>query len=169
LKRRGWFYLRPFCWVSLTANNGWQVGWVEERNPTMISGCPTQPTDKPRPMLEPSPKRTMSGNCINIQLSKVDLVFRGDFMRGRWHFLVNLSIAHRFACRFYRDMYMWEQLEEIVLMVIMPNHPLKPLRYSLFEDLQQPLWHCECSVMQLQVICYILECIKGGCFFAHAN
>jgi len=23
----GWFYLRPFCWVSLIAKNGWYVGW----------------------------------------------------------------------------------------------------------------------------------------------
>jgi hypothetical protein len=37
-KNRGGFYLQPICWVSLTAKNGWHVGWVEERNPTKDIG-----------------------------------------------------------------------------------------------------------------------------------
>jgi hypothetical protein len=38
--------------------NGWHVGWSAGGGETQqkISGCSTQPTNKPWPMLEPSPK-----------------------------------------------------------------------------------------------------------------
>ena len=55
---RGWSYLRPFCWVSLIAQKWLARRLVRRRrrNPTKILGCSTQPTNKPWPMLEPSPK-----------------------------------------------------------------------------------------------------------------
>jgi hypothetical protein len=56
-KFRGWFYLWPFCWVSLTAKKKWLARrWVEERNPTKDIGMLNPSTNKPWLMLEPSPK-----------------------------------------------------------------------------------------------------------------
>jgi hypothetical protein len=57
IKKQGWYYLRPFCWVSLTAKK-WMASKLVRGEETQqkISGCSTQPTNKPWPMLEPNLK-----------------------------------------------------------------------------------------------------------------
>jgi hypothetical protein len=43
--------------------NDWHVGWSAGGGETQqkISGCSTQPTNKPWPMLEPNPKKNNNG------------------------------------------------------------------------------------------------------------